>query len=76
MKVTVTHINKLSKWLNETNPEKLHTEATQLLKQVKILMDKEDMGEELNVVYNAATFLETRAVYLLLARLARRANVL
>lgn len=76
MKVTATHLTKLTQWLEETDPEKLHAEVTNLLKQTKVLVGREDVGENLIVMYNAAIFLETRAIYLLLARLARRANVL
>lgn len=76
MKVTATHVNKVSKWLDETDPEKLHAEAAKLMSQLKILAGREDVGESLMVMYNATIFLETRAIYLLLARLARRANVL
>lgn len=76
MKVTLIHSKQLLKWLNETDPKKLHVEATKLLKQLESLVGKEDIGEAINVVYNTATFLETRAIYLLLTRFARRANVL
>lgn len=76
MKVTVTHLNKLNRWLEETDPEKLHAEDTELMKQLKVLVGREEAGESLIVMYHAAIFMETRANYLLLARLAHRAHLL
>ncbi len=68
VKVTVTSIDELSKWLKETDPEKLHTEATKIVEQLKNLAGREDIGEEANLIYGGATFLEARATYLLLKR--------
>ncbi|TSC75183.1 MAG: hypothetical protein G01um101444_29 [Parcubacteria group bacterium Gr01-1014_44] len=66
-----THTDKLSKWLEETDPEKWHAEATNVMKQLKDLIGQEGTEEAANLIYNAATFMETRACYLLLQRQQR-----
>lgn len=74
MGVRLTSI-EIDSWITETDPIRLHHMATETCKNIKELerfKNTKEAAQIFNLMVNAASFLESRAVYFMLRRIMER----